>query len=163
MARHELLNKTTATKENALTESEREAFLAIKQDGYMATHREDGFSHLTPMWYLFEDGVFYHTLGASRRHLKNLRRDPRMTFCVDVDPRLAEGLAAGTRCVVAFGTCELTEVEDDEEFVRTMTERIMRRYVGDEAARYKSAIWVEPRTVVRMAPSRWLTWDQTKG
>jgi PPOX class probable F420-dependent enzyme len=163
MARSPLLNKTTATKVNALTDDERDAFLAIKQDGYMSTQREDGYPHLTPLWYLWDQGSFYFTLGASRRHLKNLRRDPHMSFCVDVDPRLTEGLAAGTQCVVAFGPGELIEVADDEAFVRDTTWRIMRRYVGEEATRYKEAIWVEPRTIVRMTPEHWLTWDQRKG
>ena len=163
MAKNPLLNKTTATKENALTEEERDAFLALKQDCYLATDRGDGWWHLTPMWYLWEAGRIYHTLGASRRHLKNLRRNPRVTFCVDVDPRLAQGLAAGTKCVVAFGTAELTELEDDEEFVRSTTDKIMYRYIGPEMPKYHDAIWAEPRTVATVTPSGWLTWDQTKG
>lgn len=163
MARNPLLNKTTATKKNALTEKERDAFLAIKQDGRLATDRGDGWWHVTPMWYLWENGRFYHTLGASRRHLKNMRRNPQVTFCVDVDPRLTEGLASGTMCVISFGLVELTEIDDDEEFVLTMTDRVMRRYLGEEAPKYKDAIWAEPRTVATVTPVRWLTWDQTKG
>ena len=163
MVRNPLLNKTTATKENALTTEERDAFLAVKQDGYLSTLRTDGWIHLTPLWYLWQDGRFHYTLGASRRHLRNLRQDARMTFCVDVDPRLTQGLTAGTKCIVAFGMGELSELKDDARFVRETTERIMRRYVGDEAEQYQEAIWTEPRTIVTMAPQQWLTWDQTKG
>jgi len=163
MPRSPLLNKTTATKENALTDEERDAFLALRQDGHLSTDRGDGWWHITPMWYLWEDGRFLFTLGASRRHLKNLRRNPNMSLCVDVDPRLSEGLAAGTKCVIAFGRAELTEVGDDEELVRETTWKIMRRYIGEDAPKYHEAIWVEPRTIATMRPLRWLTWDQTKG
>lgn len=163
MPRNPYLNKTSATKENALTLDERDAFLAIKQDCYLSTDRGDGWWHTTPLWYVWEDGRIYHTLGASRRHLKNMRRNPKVTFCADVDPRLTQGLAAGTKCVVAFGEAELTEVEDDEDFVREMTETIMLRYIGPDWPKYHDAIWSEPRTIATVTPMRWLTWDQTKG
>lgn len=163
MVKNPYLNKTTATKENALTDDEREEFLRLKQDCYLSTDRGDGWWHITPLWYLWENGRIHHTLGASRRHLKNLRRNPKATFCIDTDPRLTEGLAAGTKCVVAFGEAELTFLEDDETFVHDITEKIMRRYIGDQWRDYYDAIWSEPRTIAVVTPIRWLTWDQTKG
>jgi nitroimidazol reductase NimA-like FMN-containing flavoprotein (pyridoxamine 5'-phosphate oxidase superfamily) len=155
-----LLNKTTATRENALTEAERDTFLARKLDGHLGTHRADGWWHVTPIWYLWEHGRFYHTLGNSRRHLKNLRRDPHATLCVDIDPRLAEGLQAGTRAVVCFGLAELVE---DARLVREITNRILLRYIGPEAPQFEEAVWFEGRTAVILTPVRWLTWDQSKG
>lgn len=165
MARNPLLNKTSATPENALTLEERDEFLGRVLDGRLATNRGDGWWHITPIWYLWvaEDDRFYLTLGQSRRHLKNLRRDPHVSICVDVDPRPEQGLAAGTKCAICFGTAELTELSDDDEFVRTMTERIVRRYVGDEFDTYRHAIWSEDRIIATITPVRWLTWDQTKG
>src|SRR5689334_6402828 len=68
MSRH-LLNLTTATRENALTDEEREAFLAEKRVGRLGTNRGDGWWHVTPIWYIWENGLFYLTLGNSRRHL----------------------------------------------------------------------------------------------
>ena len=44
-----LLNRTTATRENALTEEERDTFLTRKLDGHLGTHREDGWWHVTPI------------------------------------------------------------------------------------------------------------------
>lgn len=163
MPRNPYLNKTSATKENALTEAERDAFLAIKQDCYLTTDRGDGWWHTTPLWYLWEGGRIYHSLGASRRHLKNMRRNPKVTVCVDTDPRLTQGLAAGTKCVVAFGEAELTGVEEDEAFVHALTEKIMLRYIGPEWPNYRDAIWSEPRIIATVTPVHWLTWDQTKG
>jgi len=155
-----LLNRTTATRENALTAEERDTFLARKLDGHLGTHREDGWWHVTPIWYLWEHGRFYHTLGNSRRHLKNLRRDPRATLCVDVDPRLAEGLQAGTRAVVCFGLAELVA---DAKLVREITDRILLRYIGPEAPQFEEAVWFEGRTAIILTPVRWLTRDQSKG
>ena len=89
-----LLNKTTATKENAPHRGGA-GYLSRPQVGRTSQHEPRGRvvardANLVPV----EDGRFYHTLGNSRRHLKNLRRDPHATLCVDVDPRL-EGWPAG--------------------------------------------------------------------
>ena len=63
------MNLTTATRDNALTDEEREAFLAEKRVGRLGTNRGDGWWHVTPIWYVWENGCFYLSLGNSRRHL----------------------------------------------------------------------------------------------
>jgi nitroimidazol reductase NimA-like FMN-containing flavoprotein (pyridoxamine 5'-phosphate oxidase superfamily) len=105
-----LLNRLTATKENALTEAEREAFLTDLRIGHLATMREDGWPHVTPIWYIWDDGRFVLTLGKSRRHLRNIARDPKVTLCVDEDPRTTD-LSKSPRAVVCFGLATLHEDE----------------------------------------------------
>ena len=75
----------------------------------MATQRADGYPHLTPIWFVWEDGKFLHTLGANRVHLANLARDPRMSLVIDEDYRLADGLAAGARSITVRGDAELSQ------------------------------------------------------
>jgi hypothetical protein len=65
--------------------------------------------------------------------------------------------------VVSFATAELTELDDDPDFVQELTKRIMLRYIGPEWPKYHDAIWSEPRTIATLTPVSWLTWDQTKG
>ena len=158
-ARKELLNLTTATKANALSEQEREEFLAAKHPAALATNGADGWPHLTPIWYLWEGGRFLLTLGNSRRHLRNMRADPHVTICVDVDPRL-EGAAQAPRSVVCFGLAELIE---EGPLVREVTEKIEVRYLGSAPPEFEEALWFEGRTAVAISPSRWLAWDQGKG
>lgn len=152
-------SKSTATKENALQRDEIDRLLAIRQDGRLATNRGDGWWHVTPIWYLWEDGSFFHTLGARRRHLRNLHRDPHATLCVDQDPRLAEGLEAGARAVVCFATADLST---DDGLIRDVTEKIVVRYLGEEARAYLDPIMAEGRTIVTLTPQHWLTWDYNK-
>lgn len=152
-------SKSTATRENALSAEERDALLAVRQDGRLATNRGDGWWHVTPIWYLWDGGRFYHTLGAGRRHLRNLRADPHATLCVDEDPRLAEGLQAGARAAVCFGTAELST---DEGLIRDVTERMLVRYLGADADTYLEPIMAEGRTIVTITPAHWLTWDYNK-
>lgn len=156
--RSELLDLTTATKRNALTPEEREEFLSRKLVARMATMREDGWPHVTPIWYVWEDGRFNLSLGNSRKHLANLRRDPHVTMCVDIDPRV-EDPSTTPRSVVCFGLAELVT---DEPRVREMTEKMELRYLGAVPPEFEEALWFEGRTVVVIEPVRWLAWDQSK-
>jgi PPOX class probable F420-dependent enzyme len=154
----ELLNLTTATRENALTEEEREAFLAEKRIGRLGTNRGDGWWHVTPIWYVWESGTFYLTLGNSRRHLRNVAGDPHVTMCVDEDPRI-DDLTKAPRSVVCFGLAKLVE---DEDRVHDYTDKVLERYLGGVLPEFNDAVWFEGRTVIEITPVRWLAWDQGK-
>ena len=154
----QLLNLTTATRDNALSESEREAFLAEKRVGRLGTNRGDGWWHVTPIWYVWEGGRFYLSLGNSRRHLANVREDPHVTMCVDEDPRI-DDLTKAPRSVVCFGLGKLLA---DEPSVVEYTEKMEERYLGGVLPELHEALWFEGRTVIEITPVRWLAWDQGK-
>ena len=155
-------SKSTATKENALTDEERDAYLARLLMGRMATQRPDGWAHVTPIWYLWEpeDGVFRHTLGAGRKHLKHLAQNPKVTLCIDEDLRLDGGLAAGAWAITVRGHAELSQ---DEDLIRDVTRRTLIRYLGPDAGAYTEPIMAEGRTIVTVTPHEWVTWDYRKG
>jgi nitroimidazol reductase NimA-like FMN-containing flavoprotein (pyridoxamine 5'-phosphate oxidase superfamily) len=157
-ARRELLDLTTATKRNALTPAEREEFLLRKLVARLGSQREDGWPHVTPIWYVWENGRFHLSLGNSRRHLANLRRDPHATMCVDIDPRVDDPTLP-PRSVVCFGEAELVE---DELRVREFTEKLELRYLGAVPPEFEEALWFEGRTMVVITPVSWLAWDQGK-
>jgi PPOX class probable F420-dependent enzyme len=156
--RSDLLDLTTATKRNALSAEERDEFVSRKLVARMATLRPDGWPHVTPIWYVWEHGRFLLSLGNSRRHLANLRRDPHVTMCVDVDPRV-EDPTKTPRAAVCFGLAELVE---EEPLVREVTEKMELRYLGAVPPEFEEALWFEGRTVVIIEPQRWLAWDQSK-
>jgi nitroimidazol reductase NimA-like FMN-containing flavoprotein (pyridoxamine 5'-phosphate oxidase superfamily) len=155
-----LLNRTTATRENALTEKERDAVLNELRVGRLASNRGDGWPHVTPIWYVWEGGRFVLSLGKSRRHLRNIAADPHVTLCVDEDPR-TEDLSKSPRSVVCFGLAKLVE---DEEGVRDITAKVEARYLpGAEGPELEELLWFEGRVGVEINPVRWLAWDQGKG
>ena len=156
--RAHLLDLTTATKRNALTVEEREEFLLRKLVARLGTQRADGWPHVTPIWYFWRDGAFHLSLGNSRTHLANLRRDDRATMCVDVDPRVDDPTQP-PRSVVCFGVAELVE---DPARVREITEEVELRYLGAVPPEFEEALWFEGRTAVIITPERWLAWDQGK-
>jgi nitroimidazol reductase NimA-like FMN-containing flavoprotein (pyridoxamine 5'-phosphate oxidase superfamily) len=107
-----------------------------------------------------EDGRFFLSLGNSRRHLRNVARDPLVTLCVDDDPRMTD-LTKSPRSVVCFGLAKLV---DDDQTVRDMTKKMELRYLGEAGGpELDELLWFEGRTVVEITPVRWLAWDQGKG
>src|SRR3954452_19063491 len=120
----ELLNRTTATKANALTEAERDEFLTGLRIGRLATQGADGWPDLTPIWYVWTDGRVVLPLGKSRRHLRNIARDPHVTLCVDEDPRTTD-LSKSPQAVVCFG---LATLHHDDPTVRDVTTKVEERY-----------------------------------
>ena len=156
-----LLNRTTATKENALTAAERDAFLTELRIGRLASMRDDGWPHVTPIWYVWEGDRFVLTLGASRRHLRNIARDPKVTLCVDEDPRTTD-LSKSPKAVVCYG---LATLHEDEETAREIGLKVEERYLPPEARgpELEELLWFEGRVGVVIEPQRWLAWDQGKG
>ena len=153
-------SKSTATPENALTKEEIDERLARRALARLATFREDGMIHLTPIWFTWDGERFRLTLGAGRVHVKNLDRDPRVSIVIDEDPRIEKGLEAGAWAIMARGTADLSQ---DPELIRTVTLDVMTRALGSEDAdRYLEPIMAEGRTIITITPSAWLTWDYNK-
>jgi len=97
------------------------AFLEEPRFAVMATINASGTPQLTVMWYAFatnEDDVI--VLNATRGLLKerNLRRDPRMSLCIE----------DGLRYVTLQGRAEL--IEDRMVQQREVNELIAPRYIG---------------------------------
>ncbi len=156
-------SKTTATPENALSKQEIDERLAAGTLARLATYREDGMIHLTPIWFDWTGEVFRLTLGAGRIHLKNLARDPRVSILIDRDPRVdegAQGLAAGAWAIMCRGNATLSQ---DEALIREVTVAVLKKALGPEdAEKYADPVMAEGRTIVTIAPQDWLTWDYNK-
>ena len=122
-------SKTTATPENALSKAEIDERLAACTLARLASYREDGMIHITPIWFDWTGEVFRLTLGAGRIHLKNLARDGRVSIlCViDRDPRVdegAQGLAAGAWAIMCRGNATLSQ---DDALIREVTHAVISR------------------------------------
>jgi PPOX class probable F420-dependent enzyme len=95
-------------------------FLERPYHAVMATINRSGTPQLTVMWYALHPTEDLILLNSSHSLLKvkNLRRDPRMSLCVE----------DGARYVTLDGTAEL--VEDRAEQAREVNDHIAPRYVG---------------------------------
>ena len=120
-----------------------EEFLRTMPHAIVATIMLDGRPQLTPNWYLWHDGkVWVSTLDWTVK-VRNVKRDPRVTLCIDPATR-------GTNYVQIFGTAEVIEGD-----VREMTLELIRKYEPQEEAAL--AHWEgikEDRVLLVVTPER---------
>jgi len=103
-----------------LISEEVRAFLEQPRFAVMGTINASGTPQLTVMWYALLPGDDVVVFNATRGLVKerNLRRDPRMSLCVE----------DGMRYVTLEGWAEL--VEDRAQQEREVNELIATRYIG---------------------------------
>lgn len=121
-------------------------FLEADRHAILATKGRSGAPQLTPVWYVYEDGVLYVSAQTSTVKVKNLRRDPTVTVCID-------GGRGDARYVVLSGKAELIEPGESQ---RELRRRIIGHYHADEAAaeRYYETIRHTVSVVIVLRPER---------
>jgi PPOX class probable F420-dependent enzyme len=125
----------------ALNEQQAKLFLD-KNLGAVATIREDGTPHVTPVWIDYDgENVLFNT-AAPRAKWKNLKRDPRVTVEV-------HSLENPYEYVMVSGTAELDE---DEERANRHIDKMSLKYRGIPT--YQNHRAGERRVIVRVKPER---------
>lgn len=115
----------------------------------LATVRADGRPHIAPVWYdVDEDGSLVFMTGESTVKGRNVRRDPRVSLCVDDDrPPFSFVVAEG-----------VAEISDDPGEVRRWATRLGGRYMGaDRAEEYGGRNGVAGELLVRVRPQRFVS------
>jgi PPOX class probable F420-dependent enzyme len=130
-----------------MDEAEIRAFLTFgTRTGKLAVTRLDGSPIVVPIWFGVDDDdtLLFTTWGESIKG-KSLRRDGRVSLCVDSDqPPYAYVRVDGTTAIV-----------DDAELLRTWATRIAGRYMGAALAeQYGERNGVPGELLVRITPTR---------
>jgi PPOX class probable F420-dependent enzyme len=110
--------------------------------GYLAS---DGRPLIAPVWFIVDDGDLVFNTGATTAKGRALKRDPRVTICVD-DPHPPFSF------VQVQGIVSISE--DPQQLLDTAT-RIGGRYMGkDRAAEFGRRNGVAGELVVRVKPTK---------
>jgi PPOX class probable F420-dependent enzyme len=111
----------------------------------LATVRRDGRPHAAPIWFALDEGEFVFTTGRDTIKGRNLRRNPRLTLCVQDDrPPFSYVLVEGSAALN----------EDPQALVHWATS-IGGRYMGAARAdEYGTRNAVAGEMVVRVRVSR---------
>ena len=129
-----------------MSREEYRAFLLERpRTAKLATVRADGRPHVAPIWFDLDGDALVFTTWHTTVKAANLRRDPRVSLCIDDDtPPYA--------FVIFEGTAVLSE--DSDELLRWATS-IAGRYMGnDQADAYGSRNGVAGELLVRVTPTR---------
>jgi PPOX class probable F420-dependent enzyme len=97
------------------------SFLQEARFAVAATINEDGSPHQTTMWYELQGGRIMMNTRVGRIKEKNLRRDPRISFCVE----------DGYSYITLLGRAEL---DYDPERSQAGIKALATRYEGPEEA-----------------------------
>lgn len=137
---------------STITQSEIEAFLTPPRHAVVATNTVAGPPQISPVWYLYEDGKFYVSAGINTAKCRNLRRDPRVSVCID-------GGYRNYRTVIVYGTAELRPPGDPLQ--ESMRWRIIRRYHETEAdaQRYYESVRDHASALIIVTPDKVITQD----
>jgi PPOX class probable F420-dependent enzyme len=82
-------------------EEYRSFMLDLARTAVLATVRADGRPHAAPIWFDLDDKALAFTTGESTVKGRNMRRDPRVSLCIDEEE-------SPFHFVVIEGTSELT-------------------------------------------------------
>jgi len=122
----------------ALTPAVR-AFLEERRFAVLATINGSGMPQLTAIWYELQGEEIMMNTAADRLKERNLRRDPRLTLCVEDDQQY----------VTLYGRATLI---DDQAQAQADDLRLAVRYDGPEAAEQRAPLIAQQRRVtIRMA------------
>jgi len=119
-----------------------QAYLQELRFAVLATINQDGTPQLTTMWYLLEnDGTITMNTKVGRAKERNMRRDPRISICVEDDYNF----------LTINGTVEMI---DDPEIAQHDIYRLSARYHGEEKARrqMREQFSKEKRVTLRLQP-----------
>jgi PPOX class probable F420-dependent enzyme len=127
------------------------ALLAERRYATLATHDPEGTIHLTPVWFLFDDGRFYFASFAGSRKIENLRRNPSASVIIDARSPGEE------RWLSAWGPAEILAGDD----ASVINAGIRRRYLTQDAlddARIEPVFAAADDVTIRLTPAGWRSW-----
>jgi len=130
----------------AMTPEQYRAFLLERpRTAKLATVRADGRPHVAPVWFDLDGDTLVFTTWHTTVKAANLRRDPRVSLCIDEDmPPFA--------FVIFEGIAALSE--DPAELLRWAAS-IAGRYMGsDQAEAFGRRNGVPGELLVRVTPTR---------
>jgi PPOX class probable F420-dependent enzyme len=134
-----------------MTDHDLEQFLREPNLAKLATIDRDGTPHLVPIWYMHVDGDLLIATRPTSRKVRNIRRDPRVTVCID----RATPPYAG---IIVRGIATLEEVAYQELAVPMAV-----RYLGQEAGVLVGEQYAHADLMtIRIPVGQPFTWDYSK-
>ncbi|NJM41373.1 MAG: hypothetical protein HC853_11725 [Anaerolineae bacterium] len=107
----------------------------------LATIGADGYPHVTPVWYVYEDGRIFTSTEKDRVKYRNISRDNKIGASIDWEPRPYRGLSIR-------GIAHI-----HERGIRARIRQITSRYVpADEVDVMVDWLFKGPRVVLEIEP-----------
>ncbi|MET9486622.1 pyridoxamine 5'-phosphate oxidase family protein [Nocardia sp. NPDC006630] len=129
--------------------------LGLDVVAHLSTIDSDGYPHVTPIWFLWEDGCIYLTSYPGRPHLGRIIRNPKVGLVIDVEAELRADGERPNKQVRLVGDAAVS-IDPDE----TWTRHIRAKYIDSAVApgmvdralsRGRMVVAITPHTITAVA------------
>lgn len=135
-----------------MSKEEIEAFLKEPNIAVVATVTPDGAPHAVPSWYEYDEGDIVLHMGPNARRYGNLKRNDRVTVCIDTR-------TPPYKAVIIEGRARMEEGRYEGD-ISTRMRRMAIHYLGETAGNlYADSIEWQQTVIARVTPRRVTSWD----
>ena len=137
----------------SLTRQEIADLTSLAIPAHLATLDPAGFPRIIPIWFLWEEEIFYLSSGPQSRHVQDLARDPRAGLCITVEESQTEtGYRPFRQIMVRGKAC--VQPDTDASWAR----KLIGKYIPGEAGVRRAKLEAgKPHVVIVLRPERFLT------
>jgi PPOX class probable F420-dependent enzyme len=134
-----------------LDDTEIASLLAGDVVAHLATLDAAGYPHVTPIWFLWAEGVFRLTSYPGRPHLERIAADPRVGLVIDTEAAERPDGERPNRQVRIVGDATVTEDIDQKWTQRIRAKYLAHAPVHSRPSAERMVITVRPRRMYAVA------------
>ncbi len=116
----------------------------------IATIDSKGMPHIVPVWYRYSSGKFYIGTNTKTAKARNIRQNPRVSFCIDVGVNSPD-----IRGVMGTGRARLIL---EKARVRPIAKKILLRYFRSLKNRSAQYLLDDTDCVIEVTPKSMTSW-----
>lgn len=125
-------------------------FLKSQKILRLATIDNRGMPHIVPVWYLYKDGIFYVGTNTSTKKAKNVKKNSKVSFCVD------SGIRSPIFGVMGRGVAKLIL---NKKSVSSITKKILLRYFSSLNNNSAQELLVQTDCIIKITPKKITVWE----
>lgn len=127
-----------------------EKFLKTQKILRLATIDGNGVPHIVPVWYMYWNDKFYVGTNTRTRKARNIRKNPKVSFCVDVGIRSPDIIG-----VMGTGRAKLIL---KKELVEKLAKKILLRYFKSMKNKSAQQLFDQTDCIIQITPRKVTEW-----
>ncbi|MDE1812721.1 MAG: pyridoxamine 5'-phosphate oxidase family protein [Thaumarchaeota archaeon] len=127
-----------------------EKFLRSQKILRLATIDSSGGPHIVPVWYMYANGKFYIGTNTKTRKAKNIKKNSKISFCVDTGIRSPDIVG-----VMGIGRARLILKAD---IVEPLAKKILLRYFASLKNKSAQQLLDQTDCIIEITPKKTTDW-----
>ena len=116
----------------------------------LATIDGTGVPHIVPVWYMYWNDKFYVGTNTKTRKARNIRKNSKVSFCVDVGVRSPDIIG-----VMGTGRAKLIL---KKELVEKLAKKILLRYFKNMKNKSAQQLFDQTDCIIQITPRKVTEW-----